>query len=82
MSNRTAFFSNMNKNVSKKLNQGCPQRGALSPFLWNLLKNDLEHFNTQIVGHADDISIICWPIIYHCKQGNKTVDLLANHAKL
>jgi Reverse transcriptase (RNA-dependent DNA polymerase) len=39
------------------ISRGCPQGSVLSPYLWNLLADDV--FSIEIRGFADDISIAC-----------------------
>ena len=33
------------KNITKRIRRGCPQKGILSPFMWNLVVDDLLKFS-------------------------------------
>ena len=63
LSNRNVRFSYNNITVAKSLNRGCPQGGAMSPILWNLIINDLlvnfKIKNCKIFAYADDATVIC-----------------------
>jgi len=61
LSNRQACFSINEYCLKRNVNLGCPQGGVLSPFLWNLLVDDLLRipfpFPTKFSGYADDANI-------------------------
>ena len=64
LSGRSSDFIYSDIKVKKDITMGCPQGGALSPLLWNILLNNLlssiDIQNTSITAFADDISIVCW----------------------
>jgi hypothetical protein len=61
LSNRKAIFSIGDEPYVKMVHIGCPQGGVLSPFLWNLLVDDLLRtvfpFPVKFVAYADDITV-------------------------
>jgi hypothetical protein len=62
LSNRVAVISVQDSTFSKSISLGCPQGGVLSPFLWNMLVDDLIRltfdFPVKFIAYADDITII------------------------
>lgn len=62
LSDRSVQFKYSDLCVSKDLSTGCPQGGALSPLLWNILLNDLLASysipNTEITAYADDLTVV------------------------
>ena len=63
VSNRNITFTLKNSQKRIKAERGCPQGGVLSPFLWNLVLDDLLKFSaSQIPGYlqafADDLMSI------------------------
>lgn len=61
LSNRQACFSVNEHNHTRFVKLGCPQGGVLSPFLCNLLVDDLLRltfpFPVKMIAYADDITI-------------------------
>jgi hypothetical protein len=61
LSNRKAVFSIGNEPYVKTVHIGCPQGGVLSPFLWNLLVDNLLRtvflFPVLFAAYADDTNV-------------------------
>lgn len=61
LSNRQACFVINDHTLKRRVNLGCPQGGVLSPFLWNVLIDDLLRtsfpFPVKMFGYADDIVV-------------------------
>ena len=61
LSNRQACFLVNEHCLKRSVNLGCPQGGVLSPFLWNVLVDDLLRipfpFPTKMTGYADNVNI-------------------------
>ncbi|UYV64060.1 hypothetical protein LAZ67_2006425 [Cordylochernes scorpioides] len=62
--NRKIRYRYTSIEVQKTLSKGCPQGGPISPTIWNIIMNDLlckyTEPNSEIIGYADDITVICW----------------------
>ena len=61
ISNRKIELKWGNSKINRKIEKGCPQGGVLSPFLWNLVLDDLlQKFNNSdnIQAFADDLSLL------------------------
>ena len=61
VTNRDINLSLAEETINRKISKGCPQGGVLSPFLWNLVMDNLLTNNEQfknIFAYADDILII------------------------
>ena len=61
ISSRKLFLNLNNKHIIYRILAGCPQGGVLSPFLWNLVLNDLlaKFGNSNVLqAFADDLVII------------------------
>ena len=63
LKNRTAIAVKDSFSVKKKIEKGCPQGGILSPFLWNLIMDDLlkmfpKVHPTEIICYADDVLLL------------------------
>lgn len=62
LSNRKALFTINGVRTAKPVDIGCPQGGVLSPFLWNLLVDDLLRltypFPVKFVAYPNDISVL------------------------
>jgi len=62
LSNRVAAISVHDSTFTKPVFLGCPQGGVLSPFLWNILVDDLLRlefdFLVIFIAYADDITIV------------------------
>ncbi|UYV73755.1 hypothetical protein LAZ67_11000746 [Cordylochernes scorpioides] len=62
--NRKIRYRYTSIEVQKTLSKGCPQGGPISPTIWNIIMNDLlckyTEPNIEIIGYADDITVICW----------------------
>ena len=61
ISNRTIELESGNTKINRKIKKGCPQGGVLSPFLWNLVLDDLlQKFKNSdnIQAFADDLSLL------------------------
>ena len=63
LKNRTAFAEQNSFLVSKTVRRGCPQGGILSPFIWNLIMDDLLNMfpkihPTDVTVYADDLTIV------------------------
>jgi hypothetical protein len=63
LSDRSAVFL-INQTVNEaNISRGCPQGSVLSPFLWNVLADDVFSIalppGVEIRGFADDLSIAC-----------------------
>ena len=61
VTNRNINLSLAEETINRKIAKGCPQGGVLSPFLWNLVMDNLLTNNKQfknIFAYADDILII------------------------
>ena len=61
VTNRNINLSMAGETINRKIAKGCPQGGVLSPFLWNLVMDNLLSNNKQfknIFAYADDILII------------------------
>ena len=67
ISNRNTNIRLKDQKINIKIRKGCPQGGILSPFLWNLVLNDLLNYTEKNdIGHlqafADDLlSLITGP---------------------
>jgi ribonuclease HI len=64
VSNRYVTITHKNVERRVKVTRGCPQGGVLSPFLWNLIVDDLLRFSAKdIPGYlqafADDLISLC-----------------------
>ena len=64
VSNRYVTIEHKNVKKRIKVKRGCPQGGVLSPFLWNLIVDDLLKFSAnEIPGYlqafADDLFCLC-----------------------
>jgi hypothetical protein len=61
LTNRQACFYINEHCLKKSVNLGCQQGGVLSPFLWNLLVDDLLRipfpFPVNMTGYADDVTL-------------------------
>ena len=59
---RCASLSHMGSSFVKKVDIGCPQGGVLSPFLWNVMIDDILRikfpFPHKLIAYADDLVII------------------------
>ena len=61
VTNRSINLSLAGETITRKLSKGCPQGGVLSPFLWNLVINNLLAKNEtykNIFAYADDLLIL------------------------
>ena len=61
VSNRQITLSLADTNITRCIPKGCPQGGVLSPFLWNLVLNDLLlnfEFTNDLQAFADDLSLL------------------------
>ena len=61
LTDRTALINPHGAPFSKTISLGCPQGGVLSPFLWNILVDDVLRismpFPIKFVAYADDLTI-------------------------
>ena len=76
VSNRRIFLSLNNETLIFHILAGCPQGGVLSPFLWNLVLNDLlARFpnDPSIQAFADDLALI---------RGGPCIDTLTSLGQL
>ena len=60
VTNRHVTISHKNSTRRIRIKRGCPQGGILSPFLWNLVIDDLLHYTAKLIpgylqAFADDI---------------------------
>ena len=61
VSNRFITLSLAGTSITRFIPKGCPQGGVLSPFLWNLVLNDLLqqfNFTNTIQAFADDLCLL------------------------
>ena len=62
LSNRKAHLTHKESSLEKTINLGCPQGGVLSPFLWNVMLDDVLRlifpFPCKIIAYADDLTVI------------------------
>lgn len=60
---RKATFTVAGEEKTYELEQGCPQGGVSSPWLWNVLINDFlllpTSSTTEIIAYADDTTVAC-----------------------
>lgn len=79
ISNRKITTSLLGQSISFMVTRGCPQGGILSPFLWNIVMDDLLSFDKRSIpgdlqGFADDISLLA--ITTLPSNGNPAADIL------
>jgi hypothetical protein len=62
LADRCAILSHNGSSFEKRVEVGCPQGGVLSPFLWNVMIDDILHivfpFLSLLIAYADDLAII------------------------
>ena len=61
VSNRHISLTLANTQITRFIPKGCPQGGVLSPFLWNLVLNDLLNnfsFTNDLQAFADDLNLV------------------------
>ena len=62
LSNRKAILVHGSTTFEKEVKTGCPQGGVLSPFLWNVMVDDLLRikfpFLCKLIAYADDLTVI------------------------
>ena len=61
VSNRQITLQLAETQITRLIPKGCPQGGVLSPFLWNLVLNDLLNsfsFTNNLQAFADDLSLL------------------------
>ena len=61
VTNRSINLSLAGETITRKLSKGCPQGGVLSPFLWNLVIDNLlvrNETHKNIFAYADDLLIL------------------------
>lgn len=59
--NRQIILKTSGKSITRKITKGCPQGGVLSPFLWNLVLDNLLqhcHKDDNVQAFADDINFL------------------------
>ena len=61
--NREAVATQDSFSVKKNIEKGCPQGGILSPYIWNLIMDDLlgmfpKIHPTEVVCYADDVMLL------------------------
>ena len=62
LKNRKAEFRKGKERMTRDVKLGCPQGGVLSPFLWNVLIDDIIktsfQFSYRIIAYADDLVLL------------------------
>ena len=70
LTNRNAVISHGTENLQVKLSLGCPQGGVLSPFLWNVVLDDVLRlvfpFDYLLIAYADDLAVAARHKAIHC----------------
>ena len=92
LSNRAATAQQGSYTAGKKITKGCPQGGILSPYIWNLIMDDLMKMfpklhSTYVIIYADDVMLLGIGIdeqvvIDNLKKDVKTLQSWAEKHKL
>ena len=92
LKDRTAIAMQDSFEAKKKVNRGCPQGGILSPYIWNLIMEDLLNMvpkthPTEVICYADDVMILGTgideqTIVDNLKRDIKMLETWANKHRL